>query len=323
MKLEWSISDLKLKARRSLLGSTWQAFAIMLMLSAISLFYSQLRLLLVRQVVGHEIFSWFDIVFSNAPFSEAQWQHLFSQLGQLRQSLVPWLTLSSVCFLLFQIFLKPMLVLGSNAWFSRNREREGAPPAKLLFSFFHKKKYVAALKACFIKNFRLYVWALPVIAYQILWFTLSLDTQLLYQENKAGDEQALRLVWEQMDRNSTILIMGSGIAVVFFVIFIRKYFSYALTDWFLADNPDLGAERAISLSTRLMQGERKQFFLLQISYLGWYFLVSLFIYLAPLLVNLVHARRRQTIAEFYALKREQAVDSGLVKMEELGYELQA
>lgn len=53
---------------------------------------------------------------------------------------------------------------------------------------------------------------------------------------------------------------------------IVKYYSYYLVPFLMAENPDLGTLEAITLSRRLMDGYKWKFFLLELSFLGWYLL---------------------------------------------------
>ena len=56
---------------------------------------------------------------------------------------------------------------------------------------------------------------------------------------------------------------------------IMKACAYAITDYVLADRPDLSYNAAINESMRLMKGHKMDYFLLQLSFLGWYILVFL------------------------------------------------
>lgn len=49
-------------------------------------------------------------------------------------------------------------------------------------------------------------------------------------------------------------------------------YSYAMTDYILADNPELSASEALSWSKQLMAGNRWRLFCLEISFIGWSFL---------------------------------------------------
>ena len=52
-------------------------------------------------------------------------------------------------------------------------------------------------------------------------------------------------------------------------------YSYAMTSYVLAENPDLTAREAIARSTELMRGNRFRLFCLQLSFIGWSILAAL------------------------------------------------
>ena len=52
-------------------------------------------------------------------------------------------------------------------------------------------------------------------------------------------------------------------------------FSYAMTPFILAEHPEIGASDAIKMSKKMMQGHKGEYFLLQLSFIGWYFLCAL------------------------------------------------
>ena len=56
---------------------------------------------------------------------------------------------------------------------------------------------------------------------------------------------------------------------------IMAAYSYALTPYILAENPDMTASEAIARSKELMAGNRWRLFCLQISFIGWHILAAL------------------------------------------------
>lgn len=93
-------------------------------------------------------------------------------------------------------------------------------------------------------------------------------------------------------------------------------FKYAMVPYLLAEDPHLTFTRATELSGEMMEGEKFRFFLLQLSFIGWW-LVSLLtlglgyiFFLAPYIAA--------TNAEFYAAMRAKAFSLGLADQSELG-----
>ena len=61
-------------------------------------------------------------------------------------------------------------------------------------------------------------------------------------------------------------------SLLFIVPGIIKSFSYAMVPYILADNPGLSATEAITLSRKMMDGNKWRMFVLDLSFIGWMFL---------------------------------------------------
>ena len=64
-------------------------------------------------------------------------------------------------------------------------------------------------------------------------------------------------------------------SLLFIIPGIVAGFSYAMTDYILAEDPELTADEAISQSKSLMVGNKWRFFCLQFSFIGWDILATL------------------------------------------------
>ena len=73
-------------------------------------------------------------------------------------------------------------------------------------------------------------------------------------------------------------------SLLFIIPGIIKEFSYALTDFILKDNPELGYNAAIEESMRLMKGHKAKLFWLFLSFIGWAILSTLTLGLGYLLL---------------------------------------
>ena len=63
--------------------------------------------------------------------------------------------------------------------------------------------------------------------------------------------------------------------LLFIVPGVIKALSYSLTPYILADNPDLSATEAITLSRKMMNGHKMDVFMLWLSFIGWMILNAL------------------------------------------------
>ncbi len=63
--------------------------------------------------------------------------------------------------------------------------------------------------------------------------------------------------------------------LLFIIPGIVASYNYALTDYILAENPELTTKEALELSKKMMYGHRFQLFCLEFSFIGWAFLCVL------------------------------------------------
>ena len=56
---------------------------------------------------------------------------------------------------------------------------------------------------------------------------------------------------------------------------IIKTYSYAMTDFIKADNPELSANEVITKSRQMMNGYKWKFFCLELSFIGWYIFTAI------------------------------------------------
>lgn len=95
---------------------------------------------------------------------------------------------------------------------------------------------------------------------------------------------------------------------------IIKSYSYRMVPYILADNPNFGADNAITLSRKMMDGNKFALFVLELSFLGWFLLGLLAFGVGILFVNpYVYA----TEAQLYLVLRDTAIDQGYCTAEDL------
>ncbi len=111
-------------------------------------------------------------------------------------------------------------------------------------------------------------------------------------------------------------------SLLFVIPGIIKSYSYSMTEYILADCPNVKAQDALKLSMRMMKGHKWEFFVLQLSFLGWVLLTILT--LGILGIFYVDPYRNSTYAAYYESVRDQAILYGAVTKDELnGAPLQA
>ena len=101
--------------------------------------------------------------------------------------------------------------------------------------------------------------------------------------------------------------------LLFIIPGIIKGYSYYLIPYILADNPDISTDRAFEISMKTMDGEKWDFFVLQLSFIGWNLLGLLACCIG---VYFVEPYVQTTYCEFYIAMRDKAIAKGIATPEE-------
>lgn len=96
--------------------------------------------------------------------------------------------------------------------------------------------------------------------------------------------------------------------LLLFIPGIIKSYSYSMSFYILADNPEVGVRNALTLSKQMMSGFKWKYFVLQLSFIGWSLLACLtlgigFLWLSPYM--------QISIANFYDDVKESAANKGI------------
>jgi len=95
---------------------------------------------------------------------------------------------------------------------------------------------------------------------------------------------------------------------------IIKSYAYRMVPYILADNPNIGYNRAVELSNEMTMGHKCDIWILDLSFIGWYFLGALALGIGTLFVR---PYEDSTNAELYLKLREIAINNGMCTYEEL------
>ena len=99
-------------------------------------------------------------------------------------------------------------------------------------------------------------------------------------------------------------------SLLFIIPGIVKSYSYSMTFYILADNPDMSPTDAINESRRMMDGNKWRLFCLDLSFIGWYLLSFLTL---GILLFWVDPYQMMARAEFYeSIKPQPAQDEAFV-----------
>lgn len=140
-----------------------------------------------------------------------------------------------------------------------------------------------------------------------------------FMESRASGQSAGlgRLFWcfERGKYMNVVKVMFMKDIFVFFwtllliIPGIIKSFQYAMVPYILSENPNMHYRDALDLSRRMMEGEKFNLFVLQLSFIGWELLGLL---LCGLGILFVLPYENATFAELYAVLRKRSAASGAV-----------
>ena len=97
-------------------------------------------------------------------------------------------------------------------------------------------------------------------------------------------------------------------SLLFIIPGIIKAYAYRMVPYILADNPKMDTSEAIALSRKMMDGQKWNAFVLDLSFLGWYLLGALALGIGTLFV---HPYKFSTDAQLYLVLRGASSEAGL------------
>jgi hypothetical protein len=115
----------------------------------------------------------------------------------------------------------------------------------------------------------------------------------------------------------TMLLRGVQNFLWFLLLIIPgiiKAYAYRMVPYILADNPNIGAKKAIELSNEMSDGHKFNMFVLDLSFIGWYLLGALALGVGILFVM---PYENAANAELYLVLREGALERNLCSYEDL------
>ena len=88
-----------------------------------------------------------------------------------------------------------------------------------------------------------------------------------------------------------------------------KYYSYFLVPYIAAENPDMTARQAITLSRKMMKGHKWQCFVFELSFLGWEAIGALTMGIFNILYT--NPYKVAAFTRYYAELRKEAIEKGI------------
>lgn len=183
---------------------------------------------------------------------------------------------------LYRVFLGYPLEVGCRSFFINSASDEKITLSGLSVAF-KSDIYLNVIKAMFLRSLFLFLWS--------LFFTGIFIISLIFS-----------------------MVMSVIFFPAILVGLYYKLYSYSLVPYILADNPGIGASRALQLSQQMTDGHVLNMFVLDLSFIGWYILGFL-----ALIIGILFVRPYPNTAKacYYAALKELAVQKGLTSEAEL------
>ncbi|HAL74707.1 MAG TPA: hypothetical protein DCM45_06425 [Clostridiales bacterium] len=299
----WTRSVLKENAKNNLRGKYWTAFAVAL----------------IVRILGSGSSGWgVSGTGWKMDSNQGDWDFFNSQW------LLIIILIIIVVFILamaFTIFVSNLVTVGGNRWFSRNRESAATPSVGMVFSLFKSGSYLKTAGSMLWMELFLFLWSLlpliPLIAGAAVLAGVPGLTEEIYNLFRQQDFDRFKNWLASLEPGLTLsLSVLPLLSALLSIPYIIKSYSYRMTPWILADNPQIGYRRALRLSMKMTRGSKWTMFVLDLSFLGWRILGALACGIGVLFVT---PYIMATHAELYATLRQYSVAAGSCTMEELGF----
>lgn len=164
--------------------------------------------------------------------------------------------------------------------------------------------------------------AVPVVGILlsgVLYVGLNIVLYRAYRENKLELAMIFDPFTKERYINSLVGFILKSVftffwALLFIIPGIVKSYSYAMTGFLLADNEKITGKEALEASKKIMEGNKKRLFFLDLSFIGWFLLSILtlgigFIFLMPYVYSARVAFYIDLVKESETVNNEMPKDS--------------
>ncbi|MBR2527003.1 MAG: DUF975 family protein [Blautia sp.] len=161
-----------------------------------------------------------------------------------------------------------------------------------------------------------FIWLFLINTYQVILKRVFLEGRIYKQVPVARLSYLYRIRrWWQVSAGMLVYKALSFLWMLTVVIYPIKRYAYLLVPYILAENPDVAPMEAIRLSARMMEGHKKEAFLLELTLLPWDILS--FISGGVTGIFFSNAYSEAVFAEYYAQVRGEAVKNQVDGVEKL------
>jgi uncharacterized membrane protein len=202
------------------------------------------------------------------------------------------------------VFLTNPLSLGVTKWFIVERTQEKMNSITELFAAFRKGAYKRMVSGMAWKLLWTYLWSIvsviPVLIPLVLALLFGINVDVFSARVSAnfGVSNSAAI--------AGIIIVLAALYVVSLLICIminlNRYYAYFYVPYILLDNTEIDFRETLTLSKQMSHGQKGHMFVLDLSFIGWWLLVSLTCgFLAIALYPYLYA----TYTELYFARKEE------------------
>ncbi len=325
-------SVLKHNARMHLTGKYGTALLVVVIASLIRNALSITRSMVMNWIPAFKLFTAFSDFFTVDALTNLKidtWlaaiRDLIDKIGANARFYIFFFAISLLVEWLYSLLISNVIVCGMQRWFLRADYPQWTPTVGMMFTPFSSGQYRLVVAGMFWKNLWLFIWSLPqlVFAFFVWAPSLLLMYHVLLSRSPVTPGLIRRVAslyglpeiffqWPWLALMTILLLVSA-------IVLINRAYRYRMTEIILADNPSVGARRALELSKKMTQRSVWRMIFLDLSFIGWALLCIIFYFVTWLGFLLLTPYYTATWIEAYRDLRDEAVRRGDVTMEELGY----
>lgn len=175
-----------------------------------------------------------------------------------------------------------------------------------IFSGFDRS-YLPAIGLRLLKALYTFLWGLP----SLLFLTISVLSVVRGVTKEWTSLEALSIT----DPTLLVAVLSLAFSWVFAFLPVIATYRYAMSDYIMAENPDIPVSAAIAESAHMMEGNKWRLFCLELSFIGWALLCLLsggigFLWLNPYMYQ-------AEAAMYHEISGREAIHDAVLDMKEL------
>lgn len=181
-------------------------------------------------------------------------------------------------------------------------------------TIFRSESAAAIVMVVLLALFSLFLWFFVARVFIVIFRRMTLEART-YEQVPLSRLTFLTRAGKWMNTAWVMFVTTLTIFVWFFTIVggVIAYYRYIMVPYILAENPSISARDAMKLSRDMMDGHKKECFVLQCTFIGWRLLGILTLGLSEVFFSNIYSAA--TYAEYYVYLRNMAKKEKIVNSE--------